>query len=68
MQEKLKKLRTIFDLDLYKNKTDEIAKAWVEDNFPEKFYGDDILFYEGWPLRSLLEQAFMAGRESTSTD
>ena len=64
MQEKVKELRYIFDLDKYKNQTDKIAKDWVESNFPEKHYGHDILIYEAWDMRALLEQAFMAGRES----
>lgn len=55
--------RYIFDLDAHEHAMDQDAKDWVEANFPEEHYGD-ILFYEGWPLRSLLEQAYMAGKES----
>lgn len=56
--------RWIFDLDAWKNKTTPDAKQWVEEQFPEQHYGLDILIYEAWDMRALLEQAYMAGKES----
>lgn len=56
--------RDIFDLEAYKNQTDQDAKDWVDAQFPEKYYGESILVYEAWDLRKLLEQAYMAGKES----
>lgn len=55
--------RDIFNLDLYKNKMTQDAKDWVEEQFPEEYYGK-ISYYEGWDLRALFEQAYMAGKES----
>jgi hypothetical protein len=36
-------------------------KEAMEMNFPRKHYGEDILVFEAWGLRSLLEQAAMIG-------
>ena len=35
-------------------------KQIIEDQFPEKQYGD-ILWFEGWPLRDILQQALVMG-------
>lgn len=59
--------RHIFDLDAWTNRTAKDAKDWVEAQFPEEHYGKDILIYEAWDLRALLEQAYMAGVESSKT-
>lgn len=59
-----KPTRWIFDLDAWKNNTTPDAKEWVEEQFPKKHYGDDIYTYEAWDMRALLEQAYMAGKES----
>lgn len=64
--ENKKEQRWIFDLEQHNNNTSQDAKDWVESNFPDQHYGKEILdlVYEGWDLRSLLEQAYMAGKES----
>lgn len=59
-----KEPRWIFDLDAYRNRTTIDAKEWVESQFPEQHYGKDILIYEAWDMRALLEQSYMAGKES----
>lgn len=33
----------------------------IDFSFPKKHYGEDILIYEAWGMRSLLEQAAMIG-------
>jgi hypothetical protein len=58
--------RVIFDADEADNNTSFDARQWVEDQFPCKHYSVDIFWYEGWSFRSLLEQAYMAGKESIS--
>lgn len=56
--------RDIFDIEARITNTDDDAKEWSESQFPKEHYGNDILIYEGWGMRALLEQAFMAGKES----
>jgi hypothetical protein len=60
--------RWIFDLDKHKNETSKDAIDWVESQFPEEHYGKDILIYEAWSFRALLQQAYMAGKESSNTE
>lgn len=57
-------MRYIFDLEKLKTDTLPEAYQWVEDQFPVKNYGEDILIWEAWGMRYLLTQSFMAGRES----
>lgn len=59
--------RQLFDLDKWMFNTTEDAEAWVEKQLPAEEYGRDILIFENWDLRALLEQAYMAGKESTTT-
>jgi len=49
-----------FDHDTMKEVTPEMIQL-VEDSFPTRAYGDDILWYEGWPLRDILQQAMVMG-------
>lgn len=64
----MKKTRWIFDLNEWKTNTSLDAKKWVNNQFPKKHYGNEILesVYEGWDLRAFLEQAYMAGKESST--
>lgn len=64
----MNKQRNIFDNDKHTNHTDKDAIDWVERNFPEENYGYNILIYEAWPFRNLLEQAYMAGKESLQSE
>lgn len=52
----------IFDTDKLARVTPEI-KELVELNFPKTHYGDDILIYEAWSLRSILEVAMLIAVE-----
>jgi uncharacterized coiled-coil DUF342 family protein len=58
----------IFDLEFYRAHVTPEAKGWVEEQFPEEHYGEDILVYEAWGMRALLEMAFMAGASSARQD
>ena len=54
----------LFDNEYYDLHVTQDAKDFIESNFPEERYGD-ILTYEAWPLRKLLEVVYMAGQEKT---
>jgi len=73
--------RYIFDLSAWKNNTTPDAKGWVEEQFSRENYSEEIVqddfhkmnskdidkwVYEAWDLRALLEQAYMAGKESVT--
>jgi len=49
-----------FDPETMKEVTPEMEKI-IEDSFPVEHYGEDILWYEGWPLRKILLQSMVMG-------
>lgn len=52
----------MFDLESYDRVTPEI-KALVEEFFPREFYGEDILVYEAWGMRHIIELAMLIAVE-----